>query len=141
MATYATKENIDDAYGADLLLKIADQDKDGVPDQEILDRNLKSASGIINGYLQTKYTLPLPGTSSLLVELCVDIAVYKMCLARAVRTQEMRVRYEDAINTLKDIASGKIAVVVDGDDGSVDSTDPVTNTPSYAGRSIDTYRT
>lgn len=145
MATYAVKSDIDDAYGPDLLIKVADNDRDGVPDQEVVDRALKSASGIINGYLQTKYTLPLPGTSSLLVELCVDIAVYKMCLLRSVRTQEMRVRYDDAICTLKDISSGKVVPVVDGDDGSVDPGDGGTGTtgptaPSYVGRSITTYR-
>jgi phage gp36-like protein len=141
MATYASKEDIDNAHGPDLLLKIADHDKDGIPDADLIDRNLKSASGIINGYLKAKYTLPLAGTSSLLVELCVDIAVYKMCLMRSVRTAEMRVRYDDAIAMLKDLAAGKSGLVLDGDDGSADPQDPgVGSQPTYSGRSINTYR-
>jgi phage gp36-like protein len=142
MATYATKDDIDSLYGTQLLIKIADKDRNGTPDPEVVERGLRSADGIINGYLSSQYTLPLSGTSDLLIEIAVDVAIYKICLQRAILTTEMRTRYEDALALLDRISTGKIGIgPVTGDDGSGGTgTDPGAGGPRQAGRSIDTYR-
>jgi phage gp36-like protein len=38
---------------------------------------------------------------------CVDIAVYRLALDVGPRTEEMRLRYTDAISYLKSVADGK----------------------------------
>lgn len=141
---YASKEDIDDLYGADLLIKIADQDRDGVADPAIVQRGLDSAQGLIDGALEGKYTLPLTGTSSLLRELAIDIAVYKICLQRSIRTNEMRQRYDDAMCILDKIAAGKQGIAITGPGGTGSGSDGNGNPiggPTQNGRSINTYRT
>jgi phage gp36-like protein len=142
MANYATKEDIDDLYGSDLLIKIADQDRDGVPDPAVVQRGLDSAQGLIDGALEGKYTLPLNGTSNLLRELAIDIAVYKICLVRSVRTNEMRQRYDDAMSILDKIAAGKqgIALTPPSDGSGTGTGTAPGSAPTMVGRSINTFR-
>lgn len=137
---YATKQNIDDMYGVDLLNKLADKNSDRIADPVVVERGLRSADGIINGYLEGKYELPLNGTSDMLTEIAVDISVYKIAILRSVRSTEMRVRYDDAIALLKDISAGKVGIGLTPGEGE----DPTPTTPPFkpstTGKSIDTYR-
>lgn len=108
---YATPTDITDLYGADALF-VADRDGDGVAEIEAVDRALAEAGYEIDSYLATRYALPLPlGTNvSVLRQLAVDIAVYRLAQSRAVLTEEMRRRYEDAIAALRRLADGRQAL-------------------------------
>ena len=37
---YATKEDIDELYGTDLLVRVADYNRDGTPDPEVIAKGL-----------------------------------------------------------------------------------------------------
>lgn len=140
--TYAVKQNIDDLYGVDLLNKLADKNNDRTADPAVVERGLRSADGIINGYLEGKYNLPINGTSDMLTEIAVDIAVYKIAILRSVRSTEMRQRYEDALALLDKISAGKIGLGIDPGTGTggTGGTTPTTPGASMMGRSVNTYR-
>lgn len=126
---YATKDDIDDLYGVDLLVRIADRDRDGTPDADVVAKGLAAADAIIDAYLQTQYTLPLPAIPDVLKNCAIDIAVYKIPLERTSRTEEMRLRYEDALKLLDKIATGKVGLGLPATDtngdGIVDPAKPV----------------
>jgi phage gp36-like protein len=107
---YATKEDIDDLYGTDLLVRVADYDRDGAPDPEVVDRGLQAADEICDAYLSAQYTIPMTPTPGVVKNCAIDIAVYKIALGRSGRTDEMRVRYEDALALLEKISSGKVGL-------------------------------
>ncbi len=105
---YATKADIEAAYGPDLLPRICDYDGDTLPDDSVVTQNLAVADGVINSYLAVRYTIPLATPlPAILVKWAVDLTVYFIANTADRLTQEMRIRYEDAIQHLKDIAAGK----------------------------------
>lgn len=135
---YATKEDIDELYGTDLLVRIADYNRDGQPDPDVIDKGLLAADEVCNAYLSAQYTVPVVPTPGVVRTCAIDIAVYKMALGRGSRTDEMRLRYEDALALLEKISTGKVGLglpPVTGDDGT--TIDP---NLKRSGRSFDTGR-
>lgn len=116
--SYASADDISEMYGEQLLLRIADPDDTGYFDVHIVKSALEQADDIIDSYLSTRYTLPLRNTPGILKACAIDIAVYKMAHGRLPRTDEMRIRYEDALRMLELIAKGTIGLGLpaDGDD-------------------------
>lgn len=144
--TYCSKADIDNLYGEALLKRLADRDRDGIPDQEIVDSGLQSADDLIDGYVGGIQPLPLPAVPGLLRRLAVDIAVYTIALGRAERTDEMRQRYDDALALLDKISKGTIALVIPtapgsgtGTGGTGTGTD-TTGGDKRLGRSVNSYR-
>jgi len=124
---YASQQDIVDLYGMDLLLRVSDHDKDQVPDPQIVEMGLKGADEICDAYLSAQYTVPVTPVPGVVRTCAIDIAVYKMAMDRPRRTDEMRVRYEDALKLLEKISTGKVGLGVppvdpdgDGPAGPVD---------------------
>lgn len=124
---YATKTDIITIYSQDALY-VADRDGDGVVDDAAVDRALTSASGEIDSYLGVRYALPIEAELDLLKQFCVDIALYRLALARDVLSEEHRRRYEDTIKHLKEIAKGTASLnlpgPIDPDTGQPESVTP-----------------
>jgi phage gp36-like protein len=107
---YATEEDIDELYGTDLLVRVADYDKDGTPDADVVANGLRNADDICNAYLSAQYSVPVTPIPGIVRTCAIDIAVYKMALGRSSRTDEMRVRYEDALAILDRISKGTVGL-------------------------------
>jgi phage gp36-like protein len=139
---YATKEDIDQLYGEDLLVRVADYDRDGTPDDEVVARGLMAADEICDAYLSAQYTIPVTPTPGVVKNCAIDIAVYKIALGRSGRTDEMRVRYEDALALLEKISSGKVGLGLPPVTGTDGSGNPTTTDPNVkrSGRSFDVGR-
>lgn len=141
---YCTQADIDRLYGTNLLVRIADKDKDGVPDPEIVDAGLEAADDLIDGYVGAVAPLPLTPVPGLLRRIAIDIAVYSIALGRTERTDEMRVRYDDALTLLDKIGKGLIALVAPSSGSTGGTTGSGTGTTGSdekrLGRSISTYR-
>lgn len=125
---YATREDIEKVYGAQLVQIIADLTEDGVAEDAAIAAALEEASSEIDSYIGVKYAaLPLDPIPKILTMHCRDMAVYRLALNSGARTTEMRVRYEDAIKFLERVAAGKVTLIqVAGDldgDGDVDADD------------------
>lgn len=109
---YATQSDIVALYGANALV-VADRDGNGVADGAAVERALASASDEINSYLAVRYPVPVAAPApQILVQLCVDIGVYRLALSADVLSAEHRQRYEDALAMLKRLAKGEAALVL-----------------------------
>jgi len=139
---YATKEDIDELYGTDLLVRVADYDRDGTPDEAVIAKGLQGADEICNAYLSAQYSVPVTPTPGVVRTCAIDIAVYKMALGRGVRTDEMRVRYEDALAILDKISKGQIGLGLPPVTGTDENGNPITTDPNVkrSGRSFDVGR-
>jgi len=69
------------------------------------------AASLIDGYLASRYTLPLAYVPAVITGLACDIARFRLWGQRA--PEEVRTRYEDALASLRDLASGKMALPPD----------------------------
>lgn len=110
---YATKLDLENTYGEELVVTLADHDDDGIAEEEAINDALEAASSIIDAYIAARYTVPVsPGTPALR-DMCIDIAWYRLAYSRLKQTAEMRLRYEDAIKLLIRIGEGKASIGVD----------------------------
>lgn len=135
---YATKEDIDELYGTDLLVRVADHNKDGTPDPSVIEMGLQTADDLCNAYLSALYSTPIDPVPGVVKKCAIDIAIYNMAHGRMQRTDEMRMRYEDALKILGKISEGKIGIgQPPGGGGGSDPGGP--SSPRKA-RSIDTGR-
>lgn len=108
---YATLTDLIERAGEVEIRQIADRDRDGTPDPDVIDAALTDANLVIDGYVGAKYDLPLPSVPKLLLPWAVSIARY--LLHRNGAPAHVRQDYTDAIASLKDVASGKIALPVE----------------------------
>jgi phage gp36-like protein len=124
---YATRADIEELYGPELLVRVADYNKDGLADEDVIAKGLAGADEICNAYLSAQYSVPVIPTPGVVRTCAIDIAVYRMALQYAARTNEMRVRYEDALALLERISKGTVGLgipPVDEDGDGVPDADP-----------------
>lgn len=105
---YASESDITALYGEAYLNLVADRDGDGLADSGVVSAALARADAEIDPYLSTKYSLPMGNTPAHLVQVAVDIAIYRMAPDHAALTDDMRARYKDAIKWLTGVAKGDI---------------------------------
>ncbi len=112
---YAAQSDIEALYGADALVAVADRDGSGAADPDAVAAALVRASDEIDLHIAAAHQLPLPATPPQLVQLAVDIALYRLAQTADVRTDEHRLRYEDAVGALKLIAAGRARLTLPAD--------------------------
>ncbi|UXF57489.1 DUF1320 family protein [Chromohalobacter phage YPCBV-1] len=103
---YASVADMIERFGEDEIVMLTDQAHTGEVDTAVAERALEDAAAEIDGYLASRYRLPVTDTPRLLSLLATDIARYR--LQQPVATEQGRQRYEDAVSRLKGIARGDI---------------------------------
>lgn len=106
--TYASTEDVAIRAGEAELMQIADRNRDGFADQPVIDAALTDADNLVNGYLATRYGVPLAAVPELVRTWSVSIARY--VLHRNGAPDHVAQDYKDAVNGLKDVAAGRIAL-------------------------------
>ncbi|MDA8254180.1 MAG: DUF1320 family protein [Betaproteobacteria bacterium] len=106
--TYATQADLESRYGAEEVLQLADRDGDGVIDAGVIDQALRDADAEIDGYLGSRYQLPLATAPQIINVYACDIARYRLYASAA--TEEVRNRYQDALKFLRLAAEGKVMI-------------------------------
>lgn len=108
--SYATLPDLAGRIGDLELRQIADRDRDMLPDQDVVDAALADADNLINGYVATRYTVPLASVPDLVKTWAVSIARY--ILHRNGAPEHVTQDYKDAIAALKDVSAGRIALPI-----------------------------
>lgn len=109
--TYAVQQDLIDRFGQQELIELTDRNNTGSIDATVLGKALADADATINGYLASRYTLPLSTVPSVIVRFAGDIARYYLYDDRV--TEQVATRYADAIKFLKDVAAGNVNLGVD----------------------------
>jgi len=97
---------IDELIGAD-----ATEDPPVTGDADRLARACEDATSLINGYLSSRYALPLVDVPTMVEGWAADIARYRLWDDQA--PEEVRRRYEDALAQLKQVSTGVISLPPD----------------------------
>lgn len=112
---YCTIEQLTDRFGQSLLIDLSHRDgvRPTVPDAGLFARAIADADALIDSYLKGRYQLPIAGgVPPVLTDLSLTITAYKA--HSTVVGEKFRKDYEDALKTLKDIASGAARLDVAG---------------------------
>jgi len=106
---YATVEELIAAVSNSSLLAQATGTEE--PDETKLEKALVDASAKIDGYVGSRYSLPLPTVPPVLRTYCIDIALYGLLNFRALGDlEDIRLRYKDAIMFLKELIKGEVSL-------------------------------
>lgn len=111
---YCTQDQLIERFGAATLIAATDREAEptGTIDAAAVTRAIADTDAVIDGYVGVRYALPLSETPTIVVDLALTIAVYK--LHAAVAGEKITADYRDAIKQLRDIADGKIKLGVAG---------------------------
>lgn len=107
---YVIAADIIERYGQEFYDALADPDMDGNPDVARTERAVEDASSLIDGYLGTRYELPLAVVPQVVKRICIDIAAYHLCPDASAMTDIIEKRYEAAIKICKDISAGRASL-------------------------------
>lgn len=124
--TYATQTDLTERFGATELAQRTDRVNGTTIDTVVLGRALDDADSEIDGYLATRYSLPLPSTPPVINRLACEIARYRLYDDGVPET--VHARYQEAVGLLKRLASGEVqlagiaAVAVAGGSGNAVAT-------------------
>lgn len=103
---YATQADLIARFGTAEIQQISDLDRTGAISVGRVAKALDDASRQIDGYVGTRYALPIPAVQVpvLLQDWCCDIARY-LLMTRP--TEEARTRRNEAIKMLQEVARGQ----------------------------------
>lgn len=107
---YATLDDLIERAGETEIRQIADRDRDGAIDADVVEAALTDADNLVNGYVAAKYTVPLVSVPDLVRTWSVSIARY--ILHRNGAPDHVQQDYKDALAALKDVARALIALPV-----------------------------
>ena len=106
--SYVTQTEIEKAFGADELIALADRDGDGVADADVVTAAIKSATGIIDSYLRSRFTLPLAAVPDLVRDCALAIVRYRLSEDHA--TDRVNDDYKQALKWLTDVREGRMDI-------------------------------
>lgn len=105
---YASLAQLIDRVGEPMLIDLTDRDEvaRGAVVVAVVDRALADADALIDGFLASRYQLPLVVTPALIADVAQAVALWKL----HVTTPEDKIKldYEAALKTLREIAQGLI---------------------------------
>lgn len=107
---YATQTDMEEHCSESDLIALTDRADPpaGAIDADVLDAALVKASGLMDGYLKSRYVVPIAVVTADLTLRCVHIAYY--LLHRDSAPDKVRKDYDDALRWLRDVADGRIVL-------------------------------
>lgn len=107
--TYCTRADLEARFGAREIADLLDTEPNGTEDTGRLDGALADADALIDGYLATRYAVPIPApVPPIVVGIACDLARLRLWDDNA--PEEVRKRYDDAIKLLRDMSAGKASI-------------------------------
>jgi phage gp36-like protein len=108
--SYATLAQMTERYGRAVMVALTDREEvaTGEIDEAVVTRALDEAGAMIDGYLASRYALPLSATPPFLTDLAQAIAIWKLHLSEP--DPKITKDYDQALRALRDVASGALRI-------------------------------
>lgn len=112
---YSTVADIKNLITEASVVQLTDDEQLGAVNQARVDAAISSADELIDGFLRSRYTLPLASAPPLLRDLSVDIAVYRLYDRRfsASMPESIKAKYDNALKLLGMIQKGQVQLGAD----------------------------
>jgi phage gp36-like protein len=98
---YVTREDFEEAFS---ITELADLIAGGAD----FERQEAAAASMINGYMASRYPLPLASVPDMVAAWALDVTRYRLWSDQA--PEEIRRRFEDVLAQLRDLAAGRISL-------------------------------
>ncbi|NWO05564.1 MAG: DUF1320 domain-containing protein [Alteromonadaceae bacterium] len=108
--SYAGQSDMVNRFGEQELIQLTDRDHTGAINTVVLDRALADSTAEIDGYLASRYQLPLTNTPTVLVRVCSDIARYHLHDDHI--PEPVEARYKTAVDLLRQVSNGRVSLGV-----------------------------
>lgn len=108
--SYCTYSDLVNAFGENEVLQLSDRDRDGLPDNGVIEEAISFADSHIDGYLREQYAVPLANPPRNLVGMACDFARYRLYQDQP--TDLVQSRYDVGCFWLKDVARGLVQLDV-----------------------------
>lgn len=105
---YATRDDLITRFGETEILEL-----EGVQGVDKTDKALADATKLMNTRIRSRYRLPLPSIPEELELQCSNIARYLMYANELLK--EVSLRYQEAIDWLKDLSKGNVVLTFEAD--------------------------
>ena len=121
---YATLTDMQNRYPARDLIALSDPNNAAIQAGPI-NQALADASVEIDGYLESRFSLPLTDPPAVLNLHCCTIAMYRLQSLRPLHDlEDARKRYEDTLKFLKAVAKGELTLGLSADNAEPPSMKP-----------------
>lgn len=113
--SYITQQDLVEELGESQLVQLTDDGENDEIGSAVVAKAIEYAAGVFDSYARTRYSLPVPATP-LVKSCCVNLAVYHLFRKRATfddgAFKVKKTAYDESIQLLKDIQSGRAALDV-----------------------------
>jgi phage gp36-like protein len=112
--TYCTKQLLIDRFGEPALVAATDRadEPTGTIDEAAVARAIADTEAVIDGYVGVRYALPLTDVPTIVTDLALAIAIYRLHPAAA--GEKITADYREAMKQLREIGEGKIKLTAAG---------------------------
>jgi len=111
---YCSISDIENHLNKETLLLLADDDKNGIIDDEIVEAAIRHSDSIIDSFIRNRFSVPFSLVPDLIRTISTDLAIGNL-FARCplIAGNVVREKYIDAIRTLSRLADGEIELGAD----------------------------
>ncbi len=113
---YATLSDVQIFISDQDLIQLTDDENTGSMITSTIDKMLEAATVEIDGYIGSKYPLPLATVPTILINICTDIGIFNLYARRHGPPEHWQTRYDNAVK--------KLGLIAKGDDISLGVNDP-----------------
>lgn len=118
---YCNKQSLVEQFGQQELIDLTDRNSLGKIVDGVLERAIKDASAEMDGYIGSRYQLPLSHVPEILLSIACDITRYR--LYDNAPTDVVTTRYNNQIKFLKSVSKGEVTLGISTEGVQATSTD------------------
>lgn len=107
---YCSKQNLIDSFGKEELVLLTDRSGMGLINDDVVNQAIKDASSLMDGYLGSRYDLPLAHVPQSLIPLACNMTRYQLYDKSA--SEQVTERNKAALKFLESVAKGDLSLGV-----------------------------
>ena len=107
---YCSIQDIKDDLTEKVVAQLSNDENPNLVNEEIVNKYISESSQLIEGFLRSRYELPLSNEHAILKKVCIDIVKYELYKRRGKVFDNIQNLYKDGIATLEKIQKGMITL-------------------------------
>jgi len=107
---YCSIQNIKEDMTEKVVAQLSNDENPNLVNEEIVSKYISESSQLIEGFLRSRYELPLSNEHAILKKVCIDIVKYELYKRRGKVFDNIQNLYKDGIATLEKIQKGMITL-------------------------------
>jgi phage gp36-like protein len=107
---YCSIQDIKEDLTVMVVAQLSNDENPNLVNEEIVSKYISESSQLIEGFLRSRYELPLSNEHAILKKVCIDIVKYELYKRRGKVFDNIQNLYKDGIATLEKIQKGMITL-------------------------------